>query len=143
MSTPANALDIALQAHKGQLDPAGQPIIAHVLRVAAAVAKHGSDAICAALLHDAVEDSPLTVGDLWVKGFSQEVLDAITLLTHIPGDDYTGYLQRIVAAGGIALEIKRADNADNRDERRLALLPPQLADRLRSKYLAAALILNP
>lgn len=143
MSTPANALDIALQAHKGQLDPAGQPIIAHALRVAAAVAKLGDNAISAALLHDAVEDSPLTVGDLWVEGFSQEVLDAITLLTHIPGEDYAVYLQRIVAAGGIALEIKRADNADNRDEKRLALLPPPLADRLRSKYLAAALILNP
>lgn len=144
MSTPANALDIALQAHKGQVDSAGAPTIAHCLRVAAAVAHLGDDAICAALLHDAVEDSPLTVGDLYLEGFSQGVLDAVTLLTHVTGWDYETYLRRIAQAGGIALAVKRADHRDNSCPKRLGVLrdvdPPKAA-RLESKYERAYQIL--
>lgn len=145
MSTPANALDIALQAHQGQFDQGnGEPYIAHCLRVAARVAKHGEAAISAALLHDAVEDSPLTIGDLYIEGFPPEVIDAVTLLTHIQGDDYENYLRRIVAAGGIALAVKRADNADNADPARLSTLrdvDPDKADRLAIKYERAYQIL--
>jgi hypothetical protein len=37
----------------------------------------------------------------------------------------------------LALKVKLADIADNADEARLALLPPNTADRLRRKYAKA------
>lgn len=139
--TPAKALTIALAAHKDQKDKAGRPIIQHVLRVAAAVAPFGENALMAALLHDAVEDSDMHVGDLWVHGFPSAVIDAVDALTHRAGEEYTAYIRRIVDAGGLALLVKRADNLDNADEGRLEMLPDAKAEELRKRYqLAAALL---
>lgn len=139
--TPAKALTLALAAHKDQKDRAGRPIIQHTLRVAAAMAPFGDNALMTALLHDVIEDSDMLVGDLWIHGFPPEVIDAVDTLTHREGEDYMVYIRRIVDTGGLALLVKRADNLDNADEYRLSMLPDDKAQELRKRYqLAAALL---
>jgi len=59
------ALDFATQAHAGQLYNR-EPYIKHCKRVAASVARLSAnpDLPVAALLHDVVEDTPITLDDL-------------------------------------------------------------------------------
>jgi guanosine-3',5'-bis(diphosphate) 3'-pyrophosphohydrolase len=60
------AYDLAFQAHKGALRRSGEPYIQHPLEVALLLAAMRIDAegIVAALLHDVVEDTHYSVGDL-------------------------------------------------------------------------------
>lgn len=57
-----DALQLAHQVHNGQMRRDGQPFVTHPVAVANLVASWGMDSECvvAALLHDAVEDTPLT-----------------------------------------------------------------------------------
>ena len=48
-----------------------------------------------ALLHDVVEDTDVTLDDLKDKGFPQEVLEAMTLMTHNDETPYFEYIKRI------------------------------------------------
>jgi guanosine-3',5'-bis(diphosphate) 3'-pyrophosphohydrolase len=56
----------AEQAHEGQFRQSGEPYISHPLAVATVVAELGLDqvSVAAALLHDAVEDTRMTLADL-------------------------------------------------------------------------------
>ena len=61
------AFALANEAHKGARRRSGEPYIMHPLAVARIVCKEiglGSTSICAALLHDVVEDTEYTVEDL-------------------------------------------------------------------------------
>ena len=127
------ALRIALDAHRGQEDKAGRPYILHPLRVA--LAQSTDAAFCAALLHDAVEDTPLTLDDLRSAGVSETVVAAVDALTRREGESYNAYLAR-AGADPIAISVKRADLQDNLDVRRLRKVTDTDARRL-TKYLGA------
>ncbi len=60
------ALERARQAHAGQTRASGEPYFGHVLAVAELVAGLGLDheTVCAALLHDVVEDTGVTLAEL-------------------------------------------------------------------------------
>jgi (p)ppGpp synthase/HD superfamily hydrolase len=61
------AFNFARQAHKGVRRHSGEPYIMHPLAVARIVCAEiglGSTSICAALLHDVVEDTDYTVEDI-------------------------------------------------------------------------------
>src|ERR1700691_6167595 len=62
-STIVGAGKAALSAHDGQFRRSGEPYITHPVAVASIVAELGLDAqtVAAALLHDAVEDTGLTL----------------------------------------------------------------------------------
>lgn len=47
------------------------------------------------LLHDVVEDTPVTFGELEGEGFSKNVMDAFRLLTHDPQVPYEDYIQQV------------------------------------------------
>ena len=81
------AYHLADDAHKGVCRRSGEPYICHPLAVARLVLDLGMDteSIAAALLHDVVEDTPTTLGDLTVA-FGEEVallVDGVTKLTKI------------------------------------------------------------
>ena len=88
-----------------------------------------------AVLHDVVEDTPVTLDDLRDAGAPTRVVDAVALLTHDKATERADYLRRI-RTNPDALAVKLADNADNRDPERLARLDPETAERLRAKYEA-------
>ena len=60
--------------HEGQLRKSGEPYIIHPVQVAYILSTLGLDdsTICAALLHDVVEDTDVTIRDL-AKEFSEEI----------------------------------------------------------------------
>ena len=74
------ALAIAMDAHKDQKDKAGAPYIWHPVTVALHQTTEAGTIV--ALLHDVVEDSHYTEDDLRKAGFSDDVLNAVHLLTH-------------------------------------------------------------
>jgi (p)ppGpp synthase/HD superfamily hydrolase len=117
MPTLERAIAIAAQAHAGQLDKGGQPYILHPLRVMLRVPTQPER--IAAVLHDVVEDSPVTLADLAAEGFDQEVLDALAALTKAPGETRVDAAHR-AARHPIARAVKLADNADNSDLSRIA-----------------------
>lgn len=126
---------LAHRAHAGQVDRAGRPYIEHVARVAAAVSDD-PEAETVAWLHDVLEDCDAQSGMEIHTQFPARVRYAVALLTRC--DDYScdTYYDGI-RCSPLALRVKLADVADNSDEARLALLPPDVADRLRNKYRKA------
>ena len=90
MSTLERAIALAAVAHAGQIDKAGNPYILHPLRVMLNVrvdAARMDAARIAAVLHDVVEDTPVTPAQLRELGFSDTVITAVAALTKHPGED--------------------------------------------------------
>ncbi|WP_246810700.1 HD domain-containing protein [Ensifer sp. ENS09] len=105
------AKEVALHAHAGQRDKAGEPYIRHCQRVAEAV--EGDKAKTVAFLHDIVEKAPdWTLERLLVSGFSQDVVAAVESLTHRPGETKDALTIR-AAANALGAVVKRADLQDN------------------------------
>lgn len=111
------ALEIALKAHKGQRDLDGKPVILHPLSVA--MKGNNENEIVAGMLHDVVEDTDYTFEDLLAAGISQEVVDALRLLTHEKGSNYMDYVERIAQSHNpIAINVKCNDLDHNLDRGR-------------------------
>ena len=139
------AVAIAEHAHASQTDKLGAPYIHHVQRVidrVALLAPAEIAATCqtAAALHDLIEDTDWTLGDLRAAGFPADVVDAVDSVTKRAGEDYFDMV-RCAAADPIGRWVKLADNLDNADPERAAQLPPDVRARLADKYAAARSIL--
>lgn len=81
------AFNFARQAHKGVRRQSGEPYIMHPLAVAQIVCKEiglGSTSICAALLHDVVEDTDYTIEDIR-NLFGDKIAKIVDGLTKIAG----------------------------------------------------------
>src|SRR5215471_18922238 len=78
------AWEFCLEHHKGQLRASGEPYVLHPLEVALVLAemKLDSTAIAAGLLHDAVEDTPVTTADITAK-FGEQVAHIVEGVTKI------------------------------------------------------------
>lgn len=100
---------IARQRHAGQTDKGGHPYIGHPQRVAAMVASPLEKTV--AWLHDTMEDTGYTATMMRADGFSEQVIEAMLLLTHKPHEPYMEYVHRLVA-NPIARQVKLADNMD-------------------------------
>ena len=88
-----SAYEFADELHEGQFRASGEPYISHPVSVAQIVAELGldTDSICAALLHDTVEDCGLKVSlEMIEKKFGATVamlVDGLTKLVRIPFAD--------------------------------------------------------
>jgi len=112
-----DAIVFAAERHRGQRDKAGEPYILHPLRVALRVRTDRER--LAAVLHDVVEDTGVTLDELRERGLDESVVAAIETLTK---------------QNPIARAVKLADLADNLDPERLAALPGEEQQRLRAQY---------
>ncbi len=133
------AMKIAYDAHHGQVDKAGVPYIFHPLHLAETMDDEIS--CCAALLHDTVEDTDVTLEQLAAE-FPAEVVEAVRLLTHVPGTDYYDYV-RAIRENPIAMKVKFADLDHNSDQSRFAgvRVPEERLGYFRDKYAKARAIL--
>lgn len=126
MSTLEKAIEIATEAHKGQFDKAGKPYIEHPLAVAALLETEDEKTV--AVLHDVLEDTPVTIEDLRRAGFSEEILRAVYAVTRKirqgKKETYFGFIHRIKHSGELAVRVKLADLAHNSLPERIAVLPP-------------------
>jgi (p)ppGpp synthase/HD superfamily hydrolase len=127
------AIQLALDAHRGQLDKAGAPYILHPLRVM--LRFYSQDERITAVLHDVIEDSPVTLDELRRSGFSEKIIGALDSLTKRDGESYEQFIER-AAANPLARRVKLADLEDNLNLLRLSSLQPHDLDRL-GKYREA------
>jgi GTP pyrophosphokinase len=94
------AFTFAYQAHKGMVRRNGDPYITHPLAVARIVCGEmglGSTSICAALLHDVVEDTEYEATDI-SEMFNEKIASIVEGLTKISGNHF------------INQDIKQAEN---------------------------------
>ena len=132
------AMQTAYAAHHGQVDKGGVPYIFHPYHLAEQMEDEIS--CCAALLHDVVEDTYVTLDDL-EKEFPSEVIAVLKLLTHREDMPYFDYVRQI-KKNPIAVRIKLADIAHNSDQSRCPGLTAQQLVSLREKYAMAMAILT-
>jgi (p)ppGpp synthase/HD superfamily hydrolase len=128
-----DAIILAAGAHRGQVDKAGGPYILHPLRV---MLRLGDEAgRIAAVLHDVLEDTAITLGDLRQAGYGEEVLQALEALSRREGEEYADFIER-AARNPLARRVKLADLADNLDAARLPEITERSHERL-VRYSAA------
>jgi len=134
-STPIleEAIALAAEAHAGQTDKAGAPYVLHLLRVMQA--QSSTEARMAGVLHDLVEDTSYTFGDLEEMGYPSEVIEALRHMTKRDGESYQEFAER-AGEHPIARKVKIADLEDNMDVTRLDRVTEEDARRL-AKYRRA------
>ena len=119
-------VDAAAKAHADQVDGCGEPYIDHLKRTAAHLVRLFPEAsreeIEAAILHDIFEDTDATDEEVLAAGVTPGAVAIARELTKPVGTaDYRGWIISLtVHASTSALRVKLADNADNRDLRRVA-----------------------
>ncbi|MGI9080282.1 MAG: RelA/SpoT family protein [Acidimicrobiales bacterium] len=125
------AYEVAAEAHEGQVRMSGDPYIVHPVAVASILADLGLDdaTIAAALLHDAVEDTAVTIEQV-VADFGPEVATMVDGMTKLDR---------------VRFENKEAQQAASMRKMLVAMakdirvLPIKLADRLHNMRTLAAL----
>ncbi|MEF9864478.1 MAG: HD domain-containing protein, partial [Christensenellaceae bacterium] len=83
------AFDMAQKAHEGQLRHSGEPFFTHPLAVTDIIADLGLDntAIIAGILHDAVEDTDLTIEDV-EREFNSEIVKLVDGVTKLKNYEF-------------------------------------------------------
>ena len=136
------AINCAYQAHLDQYDKSGLPYIFHPYHVAEQMTDEIS--VCAAILHDVVEDTDITIGML-EKEFPGEVVEAVRLLTHDPAVPYMEYIENL-KSNDVARRVKLADLEHNSDSARVPLdsdeSEEKILNRLKKYAKAKELLLN-
>jgi hypothetical protein len=114
----ARAQLLATRAHRGQRQPAGEPLIAHVRRVAAATPEF---ARCVAWLHEIFEWTSVSEQKLLSYGASDDELRALRLLTRTLGgtseSSYLGHITMIARASGPAGVLARTVKVSDLNDR--------------------------
>lgn len=116
MPTLEDAIALAVEVHKGQLDKYGKPYILHPLRVMFRL--EGDVEKVVGILHDVVEDSDITLEDLREMGYGEDVIAALDGVTRRDDETYDEFVQRS-RQHPVSLRVKLADLEDNMDIRRL------------------------
>lgn len=111
------AVETAKTAHQGQKDKGGHEYINHPLTVSSFV-QGPFVSVIAALLHDVVEDTQLTLKDLETYGFTKEILSAVDACTRRKDEPRSVYLSRLSECTD-AIYVKLADLKHNSDLSRL------------------------
>jgi guanosine-3',5'-bis(diphosphate) 3'-pyrophosphohydrolase len=124
MAALQNALNLAFRAHAGQTRDDGSPYVQHPLRVASLLVEEMDvrdlKTLCAALLHDVVEDSATITLDEIAAECSPTVAELVRVLTKPPKQGRThaeinaAYFPRIAEYPDETVRyIKLADRLDN------------------------------
>ena len=132
------AMQIAYEAHHGQVDKCGMPYIFHPYHLAEQM--EDEYAVCVALLHDVLEDTDFP-REILEKEFPIAVMEAVDLLTHKEGVPYLEYVEKL-KDNPLARTVKLADLTHNCDSTRLHLEGEAAQRRLEEKYYKSFEILK-
>lgn len=119
----AKAVEFAIRYHGDQRRPTGAPYLEHLLETLEVLVRGAGatdpDVLCAAVLHDVVEDTPCTVDDVRLA-FGDRVADMVRWVTKPePADGADrkaakeSYLESLRDAPDDAVLVKLADRASN------------------------------
>ena len=128
--TVEDAIALAARLHRGARypSPEAEPYIFHALRVMLQFADPVDQ--MAAVLHDVVEDTEITLDNLREAGYRPEIVDAIEALTHHSRDSYEQYIEG-VARNPVARRVKIVDLEENLANNRRSTLTRENVDRIR------------
>ena len=120
------AYQIANEAHFNQKRLSGEPFINHPINVAYILAETGfdSDTVCAALLHDVVEDTNYSKEEI-KQIFGDTIATLVDGVTKMKGSDFTSKRQSVIATH------KKILDSITKDARIIAI---KLADRLHNMF---------
>lgn len=142
MQMLAKAIALAAKWFEEKTDKSDKPYILHCLRVMNGVNQNDEELMCAAVLHDCIEDLPFVNEDtLRQYGFSKRIISTISILTHKKDVPYMEYIKNI-ALNKDAREIKLADLKDNSDITRLKGLRKKDFDRMEKYHQAWVYLSN-
>jgi len=116
------AIEIAVEAHKGQSDKAGALYILHPLRVMMSLSTENERVV--GVLHDVVEDSKKNKHFNWTfeklsnEGFSEKIIEALRSITKVDGETYEEFIVR-ACVNPLGRRVKIADVTDNMDLTRI------------------------
>jgi (p)ppGpp synthase/HD superfamily hydrolase len=149
--TVASAEKLARILHAHQKDHSGHPYILHPARVVNNVRlicpDADTDLLCAAWLHDVLEDCEITSDELLTMGYSPATVEMIKAVTKPKDDDrpYPVVIQDLLKTNNRgAILIKIADNMDNLHPERVAEFAaknPEKSARLVKRYTASVELL--
>ena len=119
----ADAVRFATSWHGDQRRPTGVPYLEHLLEALEVLVRGAGvrdpDVLCAAVLHDVVEDTPCTTAEI-TEHFGPRVAELVgwvTIPETAPGEDKKTvkdrYLRRLKDAPATARMVKLADRASN------------------------------
>jgi len=127
------SLEIVTRVFSDKTDKGGFPYVIHLLKVYSGVDDY-IEKVCA-LLHDIIEDTDVTYDDLRKVGYSEEIIDILTILTKIKGEDYRDYIKRIIDSDNYhAMNIKLSDLRHNMDSGRIKNPTPNDYERITKRY---------
>ena len=118
MSMLGKAIALAAKVHEEQTDKGGKPYILHPIRMMMRLRTDDEELMAIAILHDVVEDSDVTLEDLYMMGFSVRIIAGVDALTKREGESYDDFIHRCAANPDSKL-VKREDIKDNSDVTRL------------------------
>jgi len=111
------AIEIAIKAHRGQEDKAGEAYILHPLRVMLSQTTNVNRIV--AVLHDVIEDAGIEYRQYIIDtGIDGCIIEALDCLTHNDGENYFDYIRRC-KSNDIAKIVKLADLSDNMNVTRI------------------------
>lgn len=133
---------LALWYHYGKKDLQGNDYFGHLERVAFSCHRKGFDieTVCAAYLHDILEDTECSLERLKAI-FPDQVVEAVVAITKREGEPYVDYLER-VKSNKIARVVKVSDLEDNMSETRQPKNPTKKDLARQEKYQKALKFLN-
>lgn len=102
------------RVHAGQERADGDTMYEHLLGTAECILEAGRNEgflVAAALLHDVIEQTPLTLNDL-ERDFGTRVSSLVDAVTNRPGDDTTDSVARAEAEGEDAILLRICDRLD-------------------------------
>jgi (p)ppGpp synthase/HD superfamily hydrolase len=126
------AIALAAREHSHQLDKSGRPYILHALRVMLAVEPFGDDYMIAGVLHDVVEDTPVTLREI-AFSFGVDTAATVDAMTRRKGEVYRDYIERVLL-NFVARTVKIADLHDNMNETRMEGLDSAMRESLTKRY---------
>ena len=116
------AIEIAVEAHRGQIDKAGKEYILHPMRVM--LRGRNDTEMIIGILHDVVEDTPVTLDMLRLEGFSEEILAALDCITKHNEESYSAFIDRVLT-NPLATQIKLYDMEDHLKRDRIPYPTPK------------------
>lgn len=135
MSTLERAITVAARAHEGHRGRVGAAYILHPLRVMLRVST--TEQRIVAVLHEVLQESPMTLSDLAREGFALKILAAVQALSP-RGDESDEDLVVRIGDDPLARAVKLADLADESDLARIIVPGPADIARLQRCQQASA-----